>query len=60
MAKPTNWKPAKDGLGETRTSSKGNTVHRQVTSAGTVEHVNRKDGSSQRTTTPTIDPKNPK
>ncbi|MFN7143762.1 MAG: hypothetical protein ACK4YP_08315 [Myxococcota bacterium] len=59
MARPTDWKPTKGG-GETRTSGKGNTVHRQNTPEGPVEHVNRKDGSSVRVTTPTIPPKNPK
>lgn len=60
MAKPTKWTPAKDGVSETRKSGKGNTVHRQVTPAGTFEHVSRKDGTTVRATTPTIDPKNPK
>ena len=60
MARPTDWKPAADGQGATRTSNKGNTVHRQSTPAGTVEHINRKDGSTVRTTQPTTDPKNPK
>ncbi len=56
MAKPTKWEPAKDGLGEKRISGKGNTVHRQHTEAGTVEHVDRKDGTSTRPTEPTTDP----
>ncbi len=60
MAKPTKFEPAKDGRGETRKSAKGNTVHRQDTPAGIVEHVNRRDGSSVRPTTPTIDPTNTK
>jgi hypothetical protein len=59
MARPTDWKPTKGG-GETRTSNKGNTVHRQQTPDGPREHVNRKDGSSVPVTTPTIPPKNPK
>ena len=59
MARPTDWKPAKDGVGETRTSKKGNTVHRQSTDQGIVEHVNRKDGSSVRVTEPTTNPENP-
>ena len=59
MPKPTDWKPTKGG-GETRTSGKGYTVHRQHTPAGTIEHVNRRDGTTVRVTTPTIDPKNPK
>jgi hypothetical protein len=59
LARPTEWKGTKGG-GETRTSGKGNTVHRQHTPEGTIEHVNRKDGSTVRVTTPTIDPKNPK
>ena len=60
MAKPTPWTPAKDGLGETRKSGQGNTVHRQWTPDGHKEHVNRKDGSSVRPTSPTTDPQNPK
>ena len=60
MPKPTDWTPAKDGLGETRKSGQGNTVHRQSTPQGHIEHVNRKDGSSVRPTSPTTDPQNPK
>lgn len=60
MAKPTKWQPAADGLGETRKSGEGNTVHRQHTEKGVIEHVNRKDGTSVRPTEPTTDPKNPK
>jgi len=60
MARPTKWQPAKDGVSETRTSRSGNTVHRQVTEQGVVEHVNRKDGSSVRVTEPTKDPQDPK
>ena len=58
MPKPTPWIPAKDGLGETRKSNR-NTVHRQSTPQGYIEHVNRKDGSSVRPTSPTTDPQNP-
>jgi len=60
MSKPTKWAPAKDGMGETRKSRKGYTVHRQSTPHGYVEHVNRTDGSSVRATSPTTDPQNTK
>lgn len=60
MPKPTDWKPANDGVSQTRKSRAGNTVHRQQTEQGVVEHVNRKDGSSVRTTEPTTDPSKPK
>jgi hypothetical protein len=56
MPKPTKWTPAKDGLGETRTSKQGYTVHRQYTEKGVIEHINRKDGSSIRAPAPTTDP----
>ncbi len=57
MAKPTNWNTPGEGKGATRTSRKGNTVHRQPSEQGGAEHVNRKDGTSVRTTEPTTDPK---
>jgi hypothetical protein len=56
MPKPTDWKPARDGKSETRTSHAGNTIHRQVTPGGVIEHINKPDGTNMRVPGKTIDP----
>lgn len=56
MAKPTDWKPTRDGQGRTRTTSRGNTIHEQDTPNGRVPHLVRPDGTSERLRSQTIDP----